>query len=179
MFFISCDNFKTLFFIQIYHYISIFQLPCCCVLGSKCFERSSYFMSVISTITPKPIPKVQMRLLLLNFLIFLNLFFSIWVFFQEHSRFPGQQGKKVAISSSPLYHFHSLHRHLDIRLAITAESSPLHIGSSRTRTGNLWFSSASSYFQCCRYFRGPWVSFVAKDEFSVRVTKITSRIGVS
>ena len=26
---------------------------------------------------------------------------------------------------------------------------------------------------------GPWVSFVITDEFSVRVTKITSRIGVS
>ena len=31
----------------------------------------------------------------------------------------------------------------------------------------------------CRYFWGPWVSFVTADEFSVRVTKITSRIGVS
>ena len=39
--------------------------------------------------------------------------------------------------------FHPLHRHLDIGRAITAESSPLHIASSRTRTGNLWFPSAS------------------------------------
>ena len=36
-----------------------------------------------------------------------------------------------------------------------------------------------SYFQWCGYFRGPCVSFVLTDEFSVRVTKITSRIGVS
>ena len=36
-----------------------------------------------------------------------------------------------------------------------------------------------SYFRWCRYLWGPWVSFVTKDEFSVRVTKITSRIGVS
>ena len=36
-----------------------------------------------------------------------------------------------------------------------------------------------SYFQWCEYFRGPWVSFVITDEFSVRVTKVTSRIGVS
>ena len=36
-----------------------------------------------------------------------------------------------------------------------------------------------SYFQWCGYFWGPWVSFVTTDEFSVRVTKITSRIGVS
>ena len=41
-----------------------------------------------------------------------------------------------AISLSP-------HRHLDISRAIIAESSPLHIASSRTRTGNLRFPSAS------------------------------------
>ena len=68
---------------------------------------------------------------------------SIWVFFHEHSRFTGQQGKEEGIYLSPLYHFHPLHRHLDISQAITAESSPLHIGGSRTRTGNLWFPSAS------------------------------------
>ena len=45
----------------------------------------------------------------------------------------------------PHYHFHPLHRHLDISRAITAESLPLHIASSRTRTGNLWFPSASRY----------------------------------
>ena len=36
-----------------------------------------------------------------------------------------------------------------------------------------------SYFLWCGYFRGLWVSFVTTDEFSVRVIKITSRIGVS
>ena len=35
-----------------------------------------------------------------------------------------------------------------------------------------------SYFRWCGYFRGPWVSFVMTDEFSVRVKKITSKIGV-
>ena len=34
------------------------------------------------------------------------------------------------------------------------------------------------YFWWCRHFPGLWVSFGTKDEFSVRVTKITSRIGV-
>ena len=73
------------------------------------------------------------------------IFLSIKVFFYEHSRFTGQQGKGKAIfiSLSPLYHFHLLHRHLHISRAITAEGSPLHIASSRTRTGNLWFLSAS------------------------------------
>ena len=64
-------------------------------------------------------------------------FFSILVFLHEHSRFTGQQGKGEAISLSPLYHFHPLHRHLDISRATVAESSPLQIGSSRTRTGYL------------------------------------------
>ena len=36
-----------------------------------------------------------------------------------------------------------------------------------------------SYFWWCGYFGSPWVSFVMTNEFSVRVTKITSRIGVS
>ena len=33
--------------------------------------------------------------------------------------------------------------HLDIILVTTAESTPLHIGGSRTRTRKLWFPSAS------------------------------------
>ena len=35
------------------------------------------------------------------------------------------------------------------------------------------------YLWWCTYFWGPWVSFVLADEFSVRVTKITLRIGIS
>ena len=49
-------------------------------------------------------------------------FFSVWVLFHVHSQIIGLQGKGEGI---------------------TAESSPLHIPSSRTRTGNLWFLSAS------------------------------------
>ena len=30
-----------------------------------------------------------------------------------------------------------------------------------------------SYFWWCGYFRGPWISFVTTDEFSVKVVKIT------
>ena len=70
-------------------------------------------------------------------------FFPIWVFFHEHSQITGLQGKGEGISLTPHYHFHPLHRHLDISRAITAESSPPHIASSRTRTGDLWFPSAS------------------------------------
>ena len=70
-------------------------------------------------------------------------FFSIWVFCHDHSRITRLQGKGEGISSTPHYHFHPLHRYLDISRAITAKSSPLHIGSNRTRTGNLWFPRAS------------------------------------
>ena len=72
----------------------------------------------------------------------IRIFFSLWVLFHEHSRITGLQGKGEGISLTPHYHFHLLHRQLDIRRAITAESSPLYIASSRTRPGNLWFPSA-------------------------------------
>ena len=71
------------------------------------------------------------------------LFFSIWVFFHEHSRITGLQGKGEGISLSPHYYFHSLYKHLGIGRVITAEGSPLRMASSQTRTGNLWFLSAS------------------------------------
>ena len=52
-------------------------------------------------------------------------FFLIWVFYHKYSRFIGQQGKGEDISLTPLCHFHSVHRHLDISRMITAKSSPL------------------------------------------------------
>ena len=70
-------------------------------------------------------------------------FFSIWVFVHEDWQITGQQRKGDSISLTPHYHFHLLHRHLDISRAITAESVPLHMASSQTRTGNLCFPSAS------------------------------------
>ena len=74
----------------------------------------------------------------------LFFFFSIWVFFHYHSRITGLQGKGEGNSLTPHYHFHPLHRHLDISRAIAAESSPLHVASRRTQTGNLWFPTIIS-----------------------------------
>ena len=71
--------------------------------------------------------------------LFLFYFFSISVFFQKHSLFTGQQGMDEGIFLTPLYHFHPLHRHWDVSRGITAESLPLQIVSSQTRTGNRWF----------------------------------------
>ena len=70
-------------------------------------------------------------------------FFSYLVFLSRTFMIHRTAGKGEAISLSPLYHFHQPHRHLDISRAITAGSSYLHIASSRTRTGYLWFPSAS------------------------------------
>ena len=78
-----------------------------------------------------------------NKLAYLPGFFSIQVLLHDHSQITGLQGER-AFLVTPHYHFHPLHRHLGIRRAITAESSPLHIGSSPTRTGNLWFPSATA-----------------------------------
>ena len=81
-------------------------------------------------------------------MVFLFLFFFIWVFFHDHSRITGLQGKGGGISLTTQYHFHPLHRCLD-SWAITAESSPLHIAGSRKsltttlRTLNNPFASCS------------------------------------
>ena len=72
-------------------------------------------------------------------------FFSVRVFFREHSRFTEQQEKGEALSLASLYHFHPLHRHLDISPVIAAEISPLHIANAQNRTGNIWFPSASCW----------------------------------
>ena len=73
----------------------------------------------------------------------IGIFFFICIFCHEHSQFTGQKGKGEAISWTPPYHFHRLHRLLEISGAIPAESSPLHITSSRSLNGNLWFLTAS------------------------------------
>ena len=57
-------------------------------------------------------------------------YFSVWVFFHNHSRITGLQGKEEGIPLTCHYHFQPLHRHFGISQTITAESSFLHIGSN-------------------------------------------------
>ena len=66
-------------------------------------------------------------------------FFCLWVFFDNHSRIAGLQRKGEGISLTPQYHFHPLHGHLDISLAITAESLPLRIGTAGLEPGTFGF----------------------------------------
>ena len=86
-------------------------------------------------------PNANMLMLLVLY-IYIYIFFLIFFFYLFIYLFfigQGQQEKGEAISLTPLYHFHPLHRHLDISHAITAESSPPDIASSRTRTGTFGF----------------------------------------
>ena len=76
---------------------------------------------------------------------------SIRVFLNEYHDSQGSRGKgggerggggaRVggATYLTLLYHFHLLHRPLDISQVIAAERSPLRIAGSQTQTRNLWF----------------------------------------
>ena len=75
---------------------------------------------------------------------FFSICFQYVINSSQHSRFTGQQGKGEGIYLTPLYHFHPLHRRLDISRVIAAGSSPLHIASSRTRTGKPLVSERKS-----------------------------------
>ena len=76
----------------------------------------------------------------------------------------------ISVLLTPLYHFNPLQGHLNICRAITAESSPLHIASSRTRTGNLWFWSASCWPLSYVPFLGvPGAWYVNSFAFSVLI----------
>ena len=65
----------------------------------------------------------------------LLLFFSIWHFFHEYTRFTGGGYLFIPFLSLP-----PLHRHLNISWVIAAESSSLSIAGSRNRTWNLWYT---------------------------------------
>ena len=96
------------------------------------------------------------------------IFFSSWVFFHFHSRILSRiarlQWKAEGIPLIRHYHFHPLYKNLDISRTITAESSPLHIGSIQIQTGNFWFPSAQkkycindffNKFSSCNFFQFP------------------------
>ena len=67
------------------------------------------------------------------------LFLSGFSFTNIHKSRDRREGNSL----NSHYHFHPLYRYLDISRAIIAESSPVHMIGSRTRTGYLWFPSAS------------------------------------
>ena len=131
---------------------------------NKCFWKFSIFLFVILLIG-------------VTYIIYIYIFFfSICVFFHNHSRTTGLQGKGEGISLTPHYHFHPLHRHLDISRAITAESSPLHIGSSRTRTGNLWFPRLFCSLKIFTEIRICWgIIFTLNFFSSVRVSQYNKK----
>ena len=138
-------NFELSLLVNIFFTLPQFfvSLWCCYTSFRKARLRILFFLykhsvfKVTSTI-------LSILLILALFYAYEIVFlFSVWVFFHEHSRFKGQQGKGEAISLTLLCHFRPLHRHLDISRVITAETTTLDIASSWTRTGNLCFRSAS------------------------------------
>lgn len=83
---------------------------------------------------------------------------------------------------TPLYHFSSLQRHLDINQTINAESLPLHMTSGLTQKSNPgfnpWLLSATCELLSCYYqlifnwnikhsYKG-FPSFVKKDNYYLR-----------
>ena len=93
----------------------------------------------------------------------LQLLFSFWVFFHEHSQFTGQQEKVEVICLTGLYYFYLYCSYVNISPATKAETPLLHIASCRTRTRNFDCCTpsqlqlfikyrTSSEQQYCRYF---------------------------
>ena len=106
-----------------------------------------------------------------NHSVEVKLFFSIWFFFHKHSRITGLQGKGEGIPLTPHYHFHLLHRHLDVSWAITAESPLLHIVSNWTWTRNLWLLSGSgeplNYVPLWEYYSNMTVIWLPRGSITV------------
>ena len=99
----------------------------------KPFRRHSSYRSLFDLCI-----KAVLNLELLAVLEIKTLYLYCYLYYLDQYR-----GEGEAISLTPHYHFHPLHRDIEISRAVPAESSPLHIASSRTRTGNLWFPSVS------------------------------------
>ena len=97
---------------------------------------------------------VHFPILAFSCIEFLPCFFPTCFFFFftniHHSQ--NSKGNGDVIFLTPLYHFHPLHRHLDISLAITGGNSLLHRVSGRTRIGNYCFLRAS----CEPLSKGPF-----------------------
>ena len=89
-----------------------------------------------------------------------NVYIQIYIFFYlgflprtfTNHRTAGEWGGQLLTTTSTRF-TDTLH----ISRAITAESSSLHIASSRTPAGNLWFPSASCFLLSYAPFIWKWV----------------------
>ena len=74
---------------------------------------------------------------------------------------------------NPLYHFYLLHRYLDISRAIFAESSPLHIARSRTRTQKLFkFKAGADSFHAKNFLSSNTTDFAFYPSYIIAIKKI-------
>ena len=92
--------------------------------------------------------------LISNICIYIHIYMYIYIYIYiyilsgqrpriTNHRTAGEGGGHFSLPT-PHYHFHPPHRHLDISRTITAESSPLHITSSRTQTRETLVSERKS-----------------------------------
>ena len=90
----------------------------------------------------------------------------------------------ISIDAYPFLTFSKLTCHLD-NTGISVSWLHLPLDGNKTKLGSSFIAMSCmevcpySYFWWCGYFWDSWESFVVTDGFSVRVTKITSTIGVS
>ena len=81
-------------------------------------------------------------------LLFLSFFLSGFSFTNIHDSQDSRWKGRLLLS--PFYHFHPLHRHLDISWVIAAETPPLRIAGSRNWTWKLWHTPFRTHsFHTC------------------------------
>ena len=115
---ISSDN------ISPWSWLLMKQLNILNVCQIKILQQLLLMLKIKSSIIPRTLNQISIFFFYLDFL---SLLFTI------HRT--AEEGKFNSLT--PHYHFHRVHRHLDISWVSTTDSSPLDIVSSRTRTGSL------------------------------------------
>ena len=100
-----------------------------CIIGSSAMKDSRCSLSTYESLF---LHVVKHNLLFLSF--FLSGFSFTNIHDSQDSRWKGR------LLLSPFYHFHPLHRHLDISWVIAAETPPLRIAGSRNWTWKLWYT---------------------------------------
>ena len=109
--------------VLIHQYFALFTSRDIYLSSVFLFHFQNYFAVNVSRLLSSILLRIKLPVAS-TVLFFFITFSSIWVFFRNHSRVTGLQAKRKGISLTPHYHFHPLHRHLDINWAITTESSP-------------------------------------------------------